>query len=166
MSDIDGDWTREEMEAFLDDALVPIRLGCHRPDGGLWMLSLWYEYRDGRFRCATAASADIVRFLRANSDVSFEVSTNTVPYMGVRGNGTAAVDNEGGADLLRSLIERYLGTTDADLARWLLREDREEVAITIDPDRLHTWDFSERMGDIAATAPAATGAEPNSPSED
>lgn len=166
MNDIDGAWSREEMEAFLGEAVVPIRLGCHRPDGGLWMLSLWYEYRDGQFQCATAASADIIRFLRANSAVSFEVSTNTVPYMGVRGNGTAVVDAEGGTDLLRSLIERYLGTTDADLARWLLRDDREEVVITVDPDRLHTWDFSERMGDIASTAPAATGAEPSPPGQE
>jgi nitroimidazol reductase NimA-like FMN-containing flavoprotein (pyridoxamine 5'-phosphate oxidase superfamily) len=163
MDILDGSWSQEETETFLESALVPIRLGCHRPDGGLWMLSLWYEYRDGVFRCATEESADVVRFLRANPELSFEVSTNCPPYMGVRGNGTARIDTEGATDLLRSLIERYLGTTEADLARWLLSDDRDEVTIAIDPERLHTWDFSERMQDVATDSPAAHRAEPASP---
>lgn len=166
MVTVDGAWTREQAEEFLDTALVPIRLGCHRPDDRLWMLSLWYRFRDGRFQCATAGSADVVTFLRGNDEVAFEVSTNRLPYMGVRGNGTASIDSGESTDLLRSLIERYLGTTDADLARWLLREDREEVTITIDPDRLHTWDFSERMVDVLETAPAARDSPSGSPVEE
>jgi len=162
MDSVEGDWSPAETEEFLEGALVPVRIGCHNPDGGLWMLSLWYRYADGTIECATRADADIVSSLRANDGVCFEVSTNRPPYMGVRGNGTATVASDG-KDVLRSLVERYIGTTDADLARWLLREDCEEVAVRIDPSRLYTWDFTPRMADVVAASPAATRTEPPSP---
>jgi nitroimidazol reductase NimA-like FMN-containing flavoprotein (pyridoxamine 5'-phosphate oxidase superfamily) len=165
MVSFDGAWSRAEAEAFLDAAVVPIRLGCHRPAGGLWMLSLWYRYRDGAFQCATSMSADVVQFLRQNEEVCFEVSTNMSPYMGVRGAGTATVEAEASKEVLRALIDRYLGTTEAKMAQWLLRQDREEATITIEPTRLYSWDFSKRMSGLDADAPAK-GAEPSSPKYD
>jgi len=161
MPPVDGAWSREQLRTFLEEALVPIRLGCHDTRGGLWMLSLWYRYRDGRFRCATGGGSDIAGFLRADDAVSFEVSTNAVPYMGVRGNGTATLAPDEDKQLLEGLLERYLGGTDSALARSLLDEGREEVAITIEPDRLYTWDFSGRMAGLA-DAPA-TDPEPGPP---
>jgi len=74
-----GAWTRAEMADFLDSTTVPIRLGCTTPAGGLWMLSLWYRYRDGAFHCATSASADVVTYLDADDRVSFEISVNEPP---------------------------------------------------------------------------------------
>ena len=164
MTTVDGVWSDDEAEAFLNAAVVPLRLGCHNPAGGLWMLSLWFRYRDGRFQCATAKDADIVRFLRNDDEVCFEVSTNRPPYMGVRGAGHASIE-DGGKPVLRALIDRYLGTTEAEMAQWLLREDREEVAITIEPSRLHTWDFTPRMRGVVADSPAARD-EPQSPKYD
>lgn len=162
----DGVWSREETEQFLDEAVVPIRIGCHNPAGGLWMLSLWYRYRDGEFQCATTVDADVVHFLRENPAVCFEVSTNRPPYMGVRGSGEATVETEGGKDVLRALVDRYLGTTDAEIARWLLSDEREEVKIALEPSRLHTWDFTPRMRDVVERSPAATRTEPSSPKYD
>ena len=91
MPTVNGAWSRAEMERFLDAALMPVRVGCHHTGGGLWMLSLWYEYDDGRIRCATGSESDVARFLRADDAVSFEISTNRPPYMGVRGAGTATL---------------------------------------------------------------------------
>lgn len=163
MSSIDGDWSRAETEQFLNEAIVPVRIGCHNPGGGLWMLSLWYRHREGTIECATQKSADIVSFLREDGEVCFEVSTNCPPYMGVRGKGTATVELEGGKEILRSLLERYIGTTDAEIGRMLLREGREEAAIRLEPSRLYTWDFTPRMGDDTSESPAATRGEPQSP---
>jgi nitroimidazol reductase NimA-like FMN-containing flavoprotein (pyridoxamine 5'-phosphate oxidase superfamily) len=147
MSTVTGDWSRAQMTAFLEDATIPIRLSCHTPSGGLWMLSLWYRYRDGRFEMATGANADVVRYLRKDDGVAFEVSTNEVPYRGVRGAGEASIEADEEKTVLRSLIERYLGGTESRLARSLLSTDREEVRIVVEPTRLYTWDFSERMAD-------------------
>lgn len=142
---VTGTWTLDEAERFLQSTAVPLRLGCRRPGDDLWMLSLWYRYVDGVFECATAATADVVRFLEYDPSVSFEISTNEPPYCGVRGNGTATVEPDEEKAVLRSLLERYLDGTDSPLADRLLSSDRREVTITVDPDRLYTWDYSNRM---------------------
>jgi nitroimidazol reductase NimA-like FMN-containing flavoprotein (pyridoxamine 5'-phosphate oxidase superfamily) len=142
--------------------VVPVRLACHRPDGGLWMLSLWYRREGESLQCATGAGADVVEYLRADGAVAFEVSTNTPPYMGVRGNGTATVEPDGEKTVIRALVERYLGGTESSMAQHLLAEDREEVRVTVEPERLYTWDFSERMRATSGGTPAAAG-DPESP---
>jgi nitroimidazol reductase NimA-like FMN-containing flavoprotein (pyridoxamine 5'-phosphate oxidase superfamily) len=146
MDELTGDWDRDRTEQFLDERTIPVRLATHTPDGGLWMLSLWYRYRDGHLECATGENATVVRYLRENPGVAFEISTNDVPYRGVRGAGTAAVAPDEDKTVLRDLIERYLGDTDSKLARSLLSPDRDEVRIRVDIDRAYTWDFSDRMG--------------------
>ena len=163
MPAVKGPWTRSEMETFLDAGLMPVRLGCHHSGGGLWMLSLWYEHDEGTIRCATGRRSDIASFLRKNRDVSFEISTNRPPYMGVRGAGRATLSPDEEKTLLKSLIKRYLGGTESELARMLLTDDREEVVITIEPERLYTWDFTERMQTVVADSPAGTDPEPPSP---
>ena len=145
-----GAWDAAETEAFLDSATVPLRLSCHASSESLWMLSLWYLYREDAFWCATSATADVVDYLGDTDHVAFEISTNEPPYRGVRGNGTATVEPDPEKALLRELLERYLGGTDSDLAERLLSPDRDEVTIRIEPDRLYTWDFSDRMADVTA----------------
>jgi nitroimidazol reductase NimA-like FMN-containing flavoprotein (pyridoxamine 5'-phosphate oxidase superfamily) len=146
-----GAWDREGVAAFLSDVRVPVRLACRTPGGGLWMLSLWYRFEADaeRFVCATAATADVVEYLRADPGVAVEVSTNDPPYRGVRGNGRATITADAEKAVLRDLLERYLGGTDSPLARRLLDPEREEVTIRIDPDRLYSWDFTDRMGRAA-----------------
>lgn len=145
MVTVTGAWSRDEVERFLRSATVPLRLGCRRPDGDPWMLSLWYRYVDGVFECATSASADVVGFLDHDPAVAFEISTNDPPYKGVRGNGRVTVAPDDEKEVLRALLDRYLDGTDSPLAERLLSPDRREVTITIHPDRLHTWDYSHRM---------------------
>lgn len=142
-----GTWSESEAESYLHDRTIPIRIACRTPSGGLWMLSLWYQYRDGAFHCATRADADVVRYLKADSQVAFEISDNEPPYKGVRGSGTAEVLPDEDKEQLAELLERYLGGTDTDLANRLLNADREESHIRIEPKRLHSWDFTDRMSD-------------------
>jgi nitroimidazol reductase NimA-like FMN-containing flavoprotein (pyridoxamine 5'-phosphate oxidase superfamily) len=145
MDRLAGAWNEAETEAFLGSATVPLRLSCHANGESLWMLSLWFLYRDDAFWCATSANADIVDYLADDEHVAFEISTNDPPYKGVRGNGAATVEADPEKALLRELLARYLGGTDSDLADRLLSPEREEVTIRIDPNRLYTWDFSDRM---------------------
>jgi nitroimidazol reductase NimA-like FMN-containing flavoprotein (pyridoxamine 5'-phosphate oxidase superfamily) len=148
MFPIRGDWDHDRASEFLTDERIPVRLSCHAPDGGLWMLSLWYEYdpNAGEFNCATAASADVVRYLRADDAVAFEISTNDPPYRGVRGQGRARLEPDQNKALLKRLLERYLGGTDSPLAKRLLDPARDEVRITVDIEKAYTWDFTSRMG--------------------
>jgi nitroimidazol reductase NimA-like FMN-containing flavoprotein (pyridoxamine 5'-phosphate oxidase superfamily) len=146
-----GAWSTSEATAYLRESTVPIRLACRTPSGGLWMLSLWYAYHDGEFLCATGSDADVVRYLEADAGVAFEVSDNEPPYRGVRGSGTVTIEADEEKTLLRELLERYLGGTDNSLADRLLDDDREEVALRITPEKLYTWDFTDRMADSAQT---------------
>ena len=143
-----GAWSEAEAESYLAESRVPIRLACRTPAGGLWMLSLWYRYEDGTLHCATGADADIVRYLDATPDVAFEISDNRPPYKGVRGAGTATIEPDEDKALLERLLIRYLDGTDNELATWLLDAGREEVRIRIEPSKLYTWYFTERMADV------------------
>jgi hypothetical protein len=147
-----GPWSPEQTREYLEERTVPVRVATRTPDGRLWMLSLWYLFRDGALWCATSASADVVAFLEADPGVAFEVSENEPPYMGVRGSAEATLSPDEDKSLLRELLARYLGGTDSALARRLLDADREEVRIRLDPTRTHTWDYSERMRDTGAEA--------------
>lgn len=163
--EITGAWSRPELTAFLNAARVPVRLACHTPSGHLWMLSLWYLWTDGErealsndldlavptpeIRCATSATAEVVSYLEHDSAVAFEISTNDSPYRGVRGRGVASIEPDDDKVLLRTLLDRYVGDTDNGLADFLLDPNRTEVKIRIKPERLHSWDFSDRMADIS-----------------
>lgn len=147
MTEFSGAWTADEVKSFLQEVTIPIRIATRRSDGSLWPVTVWYRYRDGAFECATQATADLVGILRNDPAVGIDVSTNNVPYSGVRGTGTATISLDG-KDLLRDLVQRYLGGTDSQLAKWLLSDEREEVLIRIDPDEIYSWDYSTRMGDI------------------
>ncbi|WP_440008431.1 pyridoxamine 5'-phosphate oxidase family protein [Halomicrococcus sp. SG-WS-1] len=147
MATFTGVWSAEEVEAFLERTTVPLRLACTTPSGRLWMVSLWFRYRDGDLLCATSKGAEVVRYLDDDPHVAFEVSTNDPPYSGVRGNGTVTIEPDAGEETLRALLDRYLGGTDSGLARRLLSSDREEVALRIEPDRVYSWDFADRMRD-------------------
>ncbi len=146
-----GAWDQEMTETFLRNETIPLRLSCRRPAGDLWMLSLWFVYREGALWCATSAAADVVEYLRHDDRIAFEISTNEPPYEGVRGNGTATITPDENKELLRSLLERYLGGTDSPLAERLLSPAREEVKIRVDPQRVYTWDFTDQMRESTPT---------------
>ena len=140
-----GMLTQDSVESFLTESTIPVRLGCRTPNDRLWIVALWYRFDGGSIQCATAAQADIVRYLQRNPDVAFDVSTNDPPYRGVRGNGTASVDADPEKEVLRGLLDRYLGGDESPLARRLLSDDRDEVTITVEPESVYGWDYSERM---------------------
>ena len=138
------------IERFLDDRQIPARVACRTPGDWLWMLSLWYRYRDGVLECATSKQAAVVSYLEYDDQVAFEVSTNHPPYRGVRGRGTATVQDDPEKALLRDLLESYLGDTESALGTRLLSNTREEVTIRIDPAVVYGWDFTDRMKESTA----------------
>jgi hypothetical protein len=148
MTEFSGVWSEDEVATFLKEVTIPIRIATRRWDGSLWPVTVWYRYQNGVFECATQATADLVRILKNNPAVGIDVSTNDTPYSGIRGAGTAILSQDGGEEVLRDLVQRYLGGTDSSLAQGLLSGDREEALIRIDPDEIYSWDYSDRMKDV------------------
>ena len=140
-----GTWSLEQIERFLDEARIPVRLACVTKSGSPIILSLWFRYEEGALWCATQANARVVHHLRHDPRCAFEIAADAPPYRGVRGRGRATIVREPVRELLPRLIARYLGGADSELARWLLRRIDKEVAIRIDELRVSTWDFSDRM---------------------
>ncbi len=140
-----GPWTREQVETHLSLCRVPLRLGCLDGTGRPRVVSLWFEWNDSALYCATQKDSAVARWLGASPAVGFEVSADSPPYRGVRGSGIAEIDLLRGSAQLRRLLDRYAVPEDAKLRADLLRRTSSEVAIRIDPIRIDSWDYTERM---------------------
>lgn len=138
-------WSASEIESFLHQAEIPVRLACLAANGAPLICSVWYLYDDNAIWCATQRDARLVSWLRADPRCAFEVAGDNAPYRGVRGQGQAALSAADGPAVLGRLIDRYLGTRDSGFARWLLSRQHDEVAIRIAPEWMTSWDFTRRM---------------------
>lgn len=103
--------------------------------------SLWFVPLEGRLWCATQRSARVASLLGQDSRCAFE----SQPYHGVRGSARASLDEDRGEEILRVLIDRYLGDASSWLARDLLGRSEQETAIAIEPQTLVCWDYEKRM---------------------
>ena len=144
-----GPWSTEQIHRFLEDARIPVRLACNGPSGCPMLASLWFVPLDGTLWCATQRGSSVVSHLSRDPRCGFEVSVEAPPYVGVRGSGRASLHDDRGEEILRLLIDRYLGDTGSDLASFLLSRVASETAIAIEPQALYSWDYRERMGAAA-----------------
>lgn len=144
-SPLSGPWSQQTLDDFLAASKLPIRLSCIASDGFPRVVSLWYAYDSPCLLCATHQSSSLVKLLEKNSRVGFEISPDSPPYYGVRGQALAALSPLGESDLLERLLNSYLGETSSPFAHWLLSRSAEELVITLTPRRLYSWDYRERM---------------------
>ena len=129
----------------LETTRKPLRLAFTDGDGFPRIVSLWFQYVDGAYFCATHESAWVIEQLRARPNVGFEISSNSAPYYGVRGTATAEIYPMADDPLLENLLKRYLGTTSSDFARRLLSRSDSELIIRIQPLKQTSWDYRTRM---------------------
>jgi nitroimidazol reductase NimA-like FMN-containing flavoprotein (pyridoxamine 5'-phosphate oxidase superfamily) len=151
-----GPWDHATAERFLAGAKLPARVACVGADGFPRVVSLWYRYQGGALQCVTHNHSQLAHMLRRNPRVGFEVAPNEPPYHGVRGQGRVTLSPLGQDGTLRELLLTYLGGLDSGLANWLLSRSDDELLVTITPHRLYSWDYRDRMSDIAvdsATTP-------------
>ena len=111
-------------------------------------------HQDGLLYCATQKSAKIVHYLQNDARCAFEIAEDQPPYCGIRGQARARIDESLGAEILEKLLVRYLGDTNIPLAKNLRAKRESEVAIVLDPIRIFTWNFSERMESIRMVYPS------------
>jgi len=139
----------EGVAGYLEQVTIPARISSVTQSGWPVVISLWYFYQEGQLYCATQRAARIVKYLSREPRCAFEIASDQMPYCGVRGQGLAEIDAEQGKDVLERLLVRYVGDTQNPLAQDLLSRSETEVAIVIKPVNLFTWDFTERMQDVA-----------------
>jgi general stress protein 26 len=143
-----------EMQEYLEVVRIPVRIACKTTTGWPTVISLWFLHQDGLLYCATQKSAKIVNYLRNDARCAFEIAEDQPPYCGIRGQAKARIDETLGAEILEKLLVRYLGDTDNELASNLLANSDTEIAIILDPMRIFTWDFSDRMAKVQPRRPS------------
>lgn len=142
---IKGPWSDAQIDRYLTTTVIPMRLSALGGNGWPVVLSLWFQWRNGAFWCASNPQSRIVQLLERDGRCGFEIAADAPPYRGVRGQGKATLDRDNGVAELRALIERYLGPEETSFSRWLIERSVGEVAIRIDPIRMMSWDYSARM---------------------
>lgn len=141
-----GPWDRATMESFLAGQVIPVRLATSGRSGPI-VQSMWFDYVDGQIWCSTQADSVIVRRLRHDQRVGYEVAPDDPPYHGVRGRAIADVVHLGASEVLDRLIAKYLDDPDSRLARWLRSRSPTEVSLALTPLTMRSWDYSSRMGE-------------------
>jgi len=137
-----------EMEKYLDAVRIPVRLACNTTSDWPTVISLWFLHKDGLLYCATQKTAKIVNYLQNDPRCAFEIAEDQPPYCGIRGQARARIDETRGAEILEKLLVRYLGNTESNLASSLLANSDTEIAIILEPMRIFTWDFTDRMAEV------------------
>lgn len=142
-------WSADEIRRYLRETRTPLRLAV-MVNGSPMICSLWFHFENQTLWCATQEDSLVARAARAEPACGFEIANNDPPYHGVRGQGAVTVHSEGGAEHLERLIDRYLGSAESSLARWLMSRSDREVALEIRPRWLTAWDYGARMSDASA----------------
>ena len=138
----------EEIDKFIPDSKIPIRIAFIKSTDLPAVISLWYVCKDGKIYCATQKTAKIVSYLQKKSVCGFEIAADKPPYKGIRGEGTVQILNETGAYVLDLLMEKYLKGKESTLSKLLRNNSKTEVAIEITPQKVFHYDYSKRMKDI------------------
>ena len=136
------------MNQILHFEKIPIRLAYIKSNAIPNVMSLWYVYLDEKIYCATQKNAKIVSYLETNPKCGFEIAADKPPYKGVRGEGIAKILPENGENILNLLMDKYLGTKESTLSKFLKNNSKNEVAIEITPSKVFYYDYSKRMNDI------------------
>jgi len=135
----------KEIDKFISDSKIPIRIAFMKDVGVSAVISLWYFCNDDKIYCATQKTARIVSYLQKNPICGFEIAADKPPYKGIRGKGTAQILNETGEYVLEFLIEKYLGEKESILSKFLRDNSKTEVVIEITPQKIFHYDYSKRM---------------------
>jgi nitroimidazol reductase NimA-like FMN-containing flavoprotein (pyridoxamine 5'-phosphate oxidase superfamily) len=140
-----GPWSARQIDDFLTAAIIPVRLGAVAADGAPLVVSLWFVPLDGAIWCATPHSAHVAGLLRRQPRCAFEIAGDHAPYKGVRGQAIASLHEARGPEILQRLLTRYAIAPSSKLNQMLTKRAANETAICLEPQRLTSWDFTERM---------------------
>ncbi|MBH69490.1 MAG: pyridoxamine 5'-phosphate oxidase [Rhodospirillaceae bacterium] len=140
-----GPWGAVEIADYLKKTFVPMKLAAVSESGWPVLVSLWFYFESGCLICASRSHSRIISLLSKDCRCAFEVSGDTPPYSGVRGQGDVSLYNDPTGRILGRLHDRFLGAENTQFRRWLLDGADKEVIIFIKPVRLMSWDYTSRM---------------------
>lgn len=138
-------WSAGEIEAYLREIEIPLRLACNGREGYPVLCSMWFQLSDDSLWCASHESSRVITALTENPRCAFEIAGNEMPYRGVRGQADVVLHRAPAADVLERLMARYLDQSNASLAAWLRSRAGGEYAIELKPRWISAYDYRHRM---------------------
>jgi hypothetical protein len=125
---------------------IPLRLSILSPNEYPLVISLWYKIKDNKIHCITHKHSKLLKYIESgNKKCGFEISTNNIPYSGIRGKGDIQIDKNNSRELLLDLFSKYEIKENSKLFKMLMKRMDEEYSIIITPKHVFHWDFTERM---------------------
>ena len=140
-----GPWPPDTVRAFLNDSVIPMRIGVQSLTGWPLVLSVWFIADGFDLLGASRSTSMLVRCLEQRPQCAFEVAGDTPPYRGVRGRANVVLDRANGSATLDRLLIRYLGRVDTPLGARLRAHAGDEVCLRLRPLSFVSWDYSARM---------------------
>ena len=138
-------WSASEIETYLQETDIPLRLACNGKEGYPVLCSMWFQLTDDSLWCASHESSRVIAALTEDPKCAFEIASNEMPYRGVRGQADVVLHREAAADVLEQLMARYLDESNESLAAWLRSRVGGEYAIELQPRWVSAWDYRHRM---------------------
>lgn len=126
-----------QIEAFLQQPGLLMRLGTVGRDGFPQVTPVWYLYADGLFYITTAGDRVKTRNMLADPRVGFAIDSDVKPYQGlsVWGRARLAAEGEEARSMTRRIAARYVSADRLDaMEKTLMQSPR--VVFTIEPVRL------------------------------
>ena len=143
--ELHGPWSHDEVDRFLAQTVIPLRIGVVTPSEWPLVLSLWFVPVGGELLAATRPTSTLIRCLESRPRCGFEVAGDTPPYRGIRGRAEVVLDHAAGGATLDLLLQRYLGGTTSPLAERLRLDGSNEVCLRLRPVTITSWDYRARM---------------------
>lgn len=142
---LENRWSNHDIQHYLDTTAVPMRLACHTPAGYPQVVSIWYLRENTQLVGITHQSSHLMRLVKQDPRVGFEVAVNEPPYRGIRGFGDIEWGKAGAREVMQRLVKRYLDHANDTLAKWLMSRVDEEMVLRIHPVSISSWDYRPRM---------------------
>ncbi len=140
-----GPWSVSQLQQYLYDCETPLRIACQAADGYPLIVPLWFCFDGQSLWSATHCNAKVVKCLKRNPNVGFELANNEMPYKGVRGKADVVLHSDKGSDVLDQVMKKYIKQPGSHLEKWLSGRKEEEIAIELIPHSFSVWDYSARM---------------------
>ena len=139
----------DEIQQFLANGKIPMRLATIGGDGGPVIYPVWYHYANDRLYLFSRKNTKKMEDIERDSTVYFSIDTETFPNKGVKGKGTARMisDPNEGVPLVERMLEKYLGDTKSSYPKAMIESVRKgsDVVVEIRPHYYTVWDYTKGL---------------------